>query len=106
MSNSHFKKRSAVFKCRNCTRRTRDTNGDNGSVELCEDCNEGCMQENGFLNTEHPEEKAQYEKDMRECFQRAVDKGGVIDGYIRAYPRTDGTNPASCGLDDATPIPF
>jgi len=80
MSNSHFKRHSALFNCRHCGRPTRDTNGDNGSVELCEDCHDGCMQENGFMNSEG-EEQAQYERDMRECFQRAVNKGGVIEGY-------------------------
>jgi len=110
MSNSHFKKSSAVFECRHCGRRTRDTDGSNGSVQLCEDCNEGCMQENGMNDTDDEEVAAQYEKDMRECFQRAVNKGGVIEGYARTYPRTyprtDGVNPAYCGLDDSTPIPF
>ena len=46
MSNSHFKRHSAVFNCRHCGRKTRDVNGNNGSVELCEDCNEGCIRIN------------------------------------------------------------
>lgn len=84
MSNSHFKKHSAVFECRHCQRRTRDTTGDNGDVQLCEDCYSGCEQENGFLNTSNPEERAQYERYMRECFQRAVNRGGVIAGYTKS----------------------
>ena len=83
MSNRHFRRGSAAFKCRHCGRLTRDTNGDNGGVLLCEDCYEGCMQENGYLNSEG-EEQAQYKRDMDACFQRAVDKGGVIDGYTKA----------------------
>lgn len=78
-----FKKHSGVFRCRHCTRRTRDTNGDNGNVELCEDCYEGCMQENGYNNSSDPGLKADYEKGMRECFQRAVNNGGVIEGYTK-----------------------
>lgn len=81
LANSRFKRGSAVFKCINCTRLTRDTNGDNGKAELCEDCYDGSMQENGFMNSEG-DEKAQYELDMRACYQRAVNKGGVIDGYV------------------------
>lgn len=81
MGNRYFKKGSAAFNCRNCGRLTRDVDGSNGSVELCEDCNEGCMQENGMLDSSAPELIAQYEKDMRACFQRAVNKGGKIDGY-------------------------
>jgi hypothetical protein len=79
-SNSHFKARSGVFSCRHCGRNTRDTNGDNGGVQLCEDCYDGCSQENGYLNSDGAE-KEQYECDMRACFQRAVNKGGTIKGY-------------------------
>lgn len=78
-NNSHFKARSGVFRCRHCSRSTRDTNGDNGGVRLCEDCYEGSMQENGMLDG--GELAAQYEADMRACYQRAVNKGGKIDGY-------------------------
>lgn len=81
MSNSHFKRKSAVFECRHCGRRTRDTNGDNGRTGLCEDCYEGSMSENGWCDTDDEAEKAQCDRDMREAYQRAVDKGGVIDGY-------------------------
>lgn len=82
MTNRYFKKHSALFNCRYCHRLTRDTTGDNGSAELCEDCYDGCMQENGYMNSEG-EEQAQYERDMRACFQRAVNKGGVIEGYVK-----------------------
>lgn len=81
--NQRFKRGSAVFKCRNCQRSTRDTNGDNGGVLLCEDCYDGCGFENGYLDSCDPDEKAQYERDMNACFQSAVDKGGVIEGYYR-----------------------
>jgi hypothetical protein len=77
--NSRFKAGSALFECIHCGRRTRDTNGDNGKAEMCEDCYEGSMQENGALDG--GAEAAQYEADMRACYQRAVDKGGVIAGY-------------------------
>lgn len=77
----HFKYGSGVFECKHCGRRTRDTNGDNGNVAMCEDCYEGSMQENGMLDGD--ELAAQYERDMRACYQRAVNKGGVIAGYVR-----------------------
>lgn len=83
MGNARFKRFSAVFDCRHCGRKTRDTNGSNGSLRLCEDCEDGCMQENGMNDTSNPEESAQYEKDMRAAFQRAVDKGGRIEGYTK-----------------------
>lgn len=79
MRGNRFSK-GGCFKCRNCGRSTRNT-GDNGSVDLCPDCYEGFEQENGMANTDCPAEAAQYEKDMREAFQRAVDKGGVVKGY-------------------------
>ena len=83
MGNRYFKKFSAAFECRYCGRLTRDVNGSNGSVQMCEDCEQGCMQENGFMDSSDPELKAQYERDMRECFQAAVNKGGTIEGYVR-----------------------
>ena len=81
LANSRFKRGSAVFACIHCTRLTRDTNGDNGKAEMCEDCYEGSMQENGMLDG--GELAAQYEADMRACYQAAVNKGGVIDGYTK-----------------------
>ena len=80
MGNKYFKRGSAVFSCIHCTRMTRDTNGDNGKAEMCEDCYEGSMQENGMLDG--GELAAQYEADMRACYQSAVNKGGVIEGYL------------------------
>ena len=81
MANNRFKLGSAVFTCLHCTRVTRDTNGDNGKAEMCEDCYEGSMQEKGMNDS--PELAAQYESDMRACYQAAVNKGGVIKGYAR-----------------------
>ena len=81
LANSRFKRGSAVFKCINCTRMTRDTNGDNGKAEMCEDCYERSMQENGMNDS--PELAAQYEADMHDCYQAAVNKGGVIAGYTK-----------------------
>ena len=81
MNGRHFKRGSAAFACRNCGRGTRDVNGSNGNARLCEDCEAGSMQENGMLDSSDPELAAQYARDMRACFQRAVDKGGKIDGY-------------------------
>jgi len=93
-NNRHFKRFSAVFKCRICGRSTRDTNGDNGGVLLCEDCFEGAEQENGYNDASDPASRAQYERGMRECFQRAVNKGGKIKGYTAAActDQQQGTN--------------
>ncbi len=81
MNRNRFQKHSGLFTCRHCARQTRDVNGSNGGVRLCEDCEQGCMQENGMLDSSDPAVIAQYERDMRECFQRAVNKGGRIAGY-------------------------
>jgi hypothetical protein len=83
MMNRYFKKHSAVFDCLNCGRKTRDVNGSNGGVGLCEDCEAGSEQLNGVLNGGTPEEVAQYKRDMHACFQRAVDKGGMIEDYTK-----------------------
>lgn len=81
MGNRYFKPGSAAFNCRNCGRLTRDVEGSNGNAQLCVDCNEGFMQENGAADSSDSELIAQYEKGMHECFQKAVNKGGKIDGY-------------------------
>ena len=78
-----FKRGSAVFNCCNCGRATRDTNGENGKLELCEDCYEGTMQENGYSDTDHPAEKAEYKRGMDHYYQQAVNKGGTIEGYAK-----------------------
>jgi hypothetical protein len=83
MANDRFKRGSGVFQCRHCTRQTRDTNGDNGRAELCEDCYDGCAQDNGYCDTSDPIEKAQFKRDADACFQRAVNKGGVLPGYTQ-----------------------
>jgi hypothetical protein len=82
LANSKFKRGSAAFKCIHCARLTRDTNGDNGRAKMCEDCYEGSMQENGYMNSEDAE-RDQYKASMRACYQAAVNKGGVIDGYTK-----------------------
>lgn len=81
MAHNRFKLGSAVFACRHCGRRTRDTNGDNGSVELCEDCNEGCMWDNGGNDTDDKAKRAECFAKADEHFQRAVNRGGTIKGY-------------------------
>ena len=80
LANSRFKRGSAVFACIHCTRLTRDTNGDNGRAEMCEDCYEGSMQENGYMNSEG-DEREEYKRGMRDHYQAAVNKGGTIEGY-------------------------
>jgi hypothetical protein len=83
MSNSHFKRGSGVFTCRHCKRRTRDTDGDNGSVELCADCHQGCMYENGGNDTSDEKERDDCFALADACFQRAVNKGGTINGFSK-----------------------
>ena len=62
--------------------KTRDTDGSNGSVELCGDCNQGSMYENGYLDETDPIECAANLAMSHQYFQAAVDKGGKIHGYI------------------------
>jgi hypothetical protein len=80
-TNSLFKRGSGVFKCRHCKRSTRDTTGDNGDVELCEDCYEGCMWENGGNDASDEAERATCFAKSDAHFQNAVNKGGTIKGY-------------------------
>jgi hypothetical protein len=81
MGNSHFQRRSAVFECRHCGRLTRDVNGSNGCVRLCEDCEDGCQWENGGTDTDDTTKRDACFAKANECFQRAVNKGGTIEGY-------------------------
>jgi hypothetical protein len=83
MANNRFRLGSAVFACRHCLRLTRDTNGDNGKAEMCEDCHEGCMYENGANDTGDASEAAGLRKIADDHFYRAVKKGGVIEGYAQ-----------------------
>lgn len=57
-------------------------NNGNGGVRLCVDCFDGCGAENGASDTSDPNERAEYAAEARECFQRAVNKGGRIAGYV------------------------
>jgi hypothetical protein len=84
MSN-RFKKHSGVFNCRICGRSTRDTNGENGDLRLCEDCFEGSMYENGWDDNEGYDDlySEQCRVKMEECYQNAVNKGGKIKGYTK-----------------------
>jgi hypothetical protein len=82
MLNRHFRRGQSTFLCRHCGRRSRDVDGGNGGVELCPECDQGCMSENGASDTSDPVERERYERDAREWFQRAVDKGGRIPGFI------------------------
>lgn len=81
LSRRHFKKGSGVFACHHCRRRTRDTTGDNGDVRLCEDCYDGCMYDNGANDSSDADETANLRRIAAAHFQRAVNKGGVIEGY-------------------------
>lgn len=99
-ANNRFRRGSAAFECRHCGRLTRDTTGDNGSVTLCEDCYDGCSQQNGMNDSGDPALAAQYERDMRACFQRAVNRGGKIEGYAPIVDRRDG-EPHQLNLDAA-----
>lgn len=83
-NNSHFKsgygvRAGGVFTCRNCTRRTRDVDG-NGSCELCPECYQGCCYENGGNDASDPAEKAANFRISDEWFRKAIAKGGVIAG--------------------------
>jgi len=73
-----FRGSSPVFTCRICRRRTRDT-GDNGGVELCPECNEHSMIENG-INDGHyaagSPELAQAEASILRLKEAAASKGG------------------------------
>lgn len=81
MSNSYFKKFSAVFACGHCGRRTRDTNGDNGRAGVCEDCHQGFMWNNGGMDASDDQERADCFAQADACFQRAVNRGGRIEGF-------------------------
>lgn len=81
MNNSHFKQRSGVFSCRRCGRLTRDVNGCNGGVQMCEDCEQGSMWENAAYDTDDEAKQAECYKKADECFQSAANKGGALEGF-------------------------
>lgn len=81
MAHTHFRRGSGAFRCRHCKRLTRDTNGSNGDLELCDDCSEGFMWDNGGNDTDDAAKKAECFTKADAHFQAAVDKGGVIEGY-------------------------
>jgi hypothetical protein len=83
-TNSLFKRGSGMFKCRHCTRNTRDTGSDNGDVEMCPDCYQGCMWENGGNDASTEAERDECFAKADAHFQQAVDKGGVIEGFTRS----------------------
>lgn len=81
MSKARFERnfrRQSVFKCRICLRGTRDT-GDNGGVELCPQCNEWSMWENGILDgcyDNNPEGLAKCEAGILKLKEEAAKLGG------------------------------
>ncbi len=83
MNHSHFQRRSGVFNCRFCGRLTRDVNGSNGSTLLCEECEEGLQWENGGNDTDDEANKVTCFANANAAFQRAVNKGGVIEGFTK-----------------------
>ena len=45
-----FRRGQSTFVCRQCGKRTRDVNGGNGNVELCELCDEKAMAGNSLAD--------------------------------------------------------
>lgn len=89
MAVSRFQKsfqRQSVFNCRICKRGTRDT-GDNGSVELCPQCNQAAMVENGMNDGNYGEEDSpayqQADTEYNRLCQAAVNLGGTIKGFVK-----------------------
>lgn len=75
--------RQPVFACRICGRKTRDT-GENGSVELCPQCNEACQCENSLSDDGHhmtEQERNKLTARINTYKQAAVNKGGTIAGF-------------------------
>ena len=80
MKNNRMRLGSGIFNCRICGRKTRDTNGENGDLELCEECFYGSMYENGWNDNEGLDDVYAEEcrVKMEEYYQRAVNLGGNI----------------------------
>lgn len=78
MSNSLFKRGSAVYACRNCKRSTRYTGGDGADVLLCDDCFDLCGLENSIADSGETVKKVAA---IRELEQVIVSKGGKIEPY-------------------------
>ena len=88
MATSKFEKshrHPSVFQCLSCNRETRDT-GDNGAVELCPECNESALIENGICDEYYVTASAldAAKRLVHRLNQKAVNKGGVIAGYAAA----------------------
>ena len=72
----------SVFACGICGRKTRNV-GDNGAAGLCPECDESSMIENGISDGLYADGKEldDAESMLQALNQRAVNKGGVIEGY-------------------------
>lgn len=80
-----FKARSGCFECGICGRATRRTSS--GNTNLCPQCDEASMAENAisdYGDEMSAEELAGQEARIKQLYQQAVDKGGVIEGYTPA----------------------
>lgn len=83
MANRRFMRGSAAFKCRTCGRTTRDTNNGNGALRLCPDCEEGHALQNMADNLPDGDpRKAQARRDAYACFERSINKGGIVAGVL------------------------
>jgi hypothetical protein len=74
-----FERNNALFNCRECGRRARNTTDIHGH-QLCSFCDERTMTENGINDGAYPtpEQLAIAEKYIETLRQKAIAKGGVL----------------------------
>lgn len=74
-SNSHFRKRSAIYTCQSCLCKTRETGSDESSYILCVDCFELAGIYNAYLDGHNITNQ---KDEIKERCERILKKGGQL----------------------------
>lgn len=73
---NRFGRGSGVYVCESCTRKTRQTGGDNDSLRLCEECYEIAGLENAI--SDHGDPQGLHALDIARLKVRCIEKGGKL----------------------------
>lgn len=73
-----------VFTCHCCKRQTRETTGDHGQLDLCEDCFELAGIENSISDADDAAKVIrEYRKEVRRRTNRVEKRGGSLQNWQR-----------------------
>ncbi len=73
---SKFGRGTGVYSCTACTRKTRQTGGDNDSLKMCEECYEIAGLENTIADHGDPEER--HASEIARLTHLCRSKGGIL----------------------------